>query len=122
MTASLDRGTAVIIEWTDADEVTDTTVQCSDCDAVCCRLTVIVFPEDRVPRWMVEVDDHGLEVMAHGEDGWCVALDSERMCCSIYESRPESCRRFVMGAGYCREEREDYRNRFPPIPSVLVDR
>ena len=42
------------IEWTDPDELIDPKVQCSDCDAVCCRLTVIVFPEDQVPRWMVE--------------------------------------------------------------------
>ena len=95
---------------------------CDRCDAVCCRLTVIVFPEDQVPRWMVETDNHGIEVMARGEDGWCIALDHQRMCCSIYESRPESCRRFVMGAGYCRLEREEYRNQCPPIPSVLVTR
>ncbi len=110
------------IEWTDPDELIDPKVQCGDCDAVCCRLTVIVFPEDQVPRWMVETDNHGIEVMARGEDGWCIALDHQRMCCSIYESRPESCRRFVMGAGYCRLEREEYRNQFPPIPSVLVTR
>lgn len=110
------------IEWRDDDEVIDPKVQCGNCDAVCCRLTVIVMPEDKVPRGYVAIDDHGLEVMARGEDGWCVALDSLNMCCSLYELRPEACRRFVMGAAYCRDEREAYRTRYPgSIPHVLID-
>ena len=108
------------IEWREDDELIDPAVRCENCDAVCCRLTVLVMPEDGVPRGLVAIDDHGLEVMARGEDGWCVALDQQRMCCSIYESRPDACRRFAMGAGYCRDEREEYRQRFPPIHSVLV--
>jgi Fe-S-cluster containining protein len=49
--------------------------------------------------------------MARGEDGWCVALDPLRMCCSIYDQRPGICRRFEMGGGYCRATRKDYQER-----------
>jgi Fe-S-cluster containining protein len=83
---------------------------CSRCDAVCCRLTVVVMPEDNVPGHLLERRD-GLTVMARDEEGWCVALDSSRMCCSIYESRPDVCRRFVMDGPYCRSVREDYSTR-----------
>lgn len=110
------------IEWRDDDEAIDPKVQCASCDAVCCRLTVIVMPEDKVPRGYVAIDDYGLEVMARGEDGWCVALDGVKMCCSIYDLRPEACRRFVMGAADCRDEREAYLTRYPgTIPHVLID-
>ena len=86
----------------------DPDVSCSSCDAVCCRLTVVVMPEDRVPRHLVERNAHGVEVMAHDEDGWCVAVDPLRMCCSIYEQRPAICRKFAMGSEYCRDERAAY--------------
>ncbi|MGE4072904.1 MAG: YkgJ family cysteine cluster protein [Lysobacterales bacterium] len=110
------------IEFRDDDELVDPTVHCSNCDAVCCRLTVFVMPEDPVPRAFVDVNEHGMEVMGRGEDGWCVALDQLRMCCSIYELRPDTCRRFTMGSGYCRDERAAYQKHYPgTIPSVLVD-
>lgn len=96
------------IEWHADDEVIDPQVTCSNCDAVCCRLLVMVMPDDIVPRNLVAVDDRGNEVMARGEDGWCVALDQKTMSCGVYAQRPESCRRFVMGAGYCRSERAAY--------------
>lgn len=92
------------------DERIDTAVACSDCDAVCCRLTVLVMPQDDVPRHLVERNEHGLEVMARGEDGWCVAVDQNRMCCSIYDRRPGVCRKFAMGSAYCRDERAQYRD------------
>ena len=86
----------------------DPDVSCSSCDAVCCRLTVVVMPADQVPRHLVERNEHGVEVMAHDEDGWCVAVDPLRMCCSIYEQRPAICRKFAMGSEYCRDERAAY--------------
>ena len=89
-------------------EGVDPDVSCSSCDAVCCRLTVVVMPEDQVPRHLVERNEHGVEVMAHDEDGWCVAVDPLRMCCSIYEQRPAICRKFAMGSEYCRDERAAY--------------
>ena len=89
--------------------IVDTEVSCTTCDAVCCRLTVVVMPEDDVPRHLVDRNPKGLETMARGEDGWCIAVDHTRMCCSIYDQRPGICRKFAMGSAYCRDERENYR-------------
>lgn len=90
----------------------DDRVSCGNCDAVCCRLTVVLMPEDDVPRHLVERNENGVEVMAHGEDGWCAAIDPLRMCCSIYGQRPAICRKFAMGSAYCRDEREAYRRHY----------
>lgn len=84
---------------------------CERCDAVCCRLTVVLQPEDRIPAHLTTHTDAGLHVMARDEEGWCVAIDSARMCCSIYDTRPEICRRFVMSGAYCRDVRADYLDR-----------
>jgi Fe-S-cluster containining protein len=84
---------------------------CARCDAVCCRLTVVVQPEDRTPQHLTEQTKAGLTVMARDTEGWCVAIDAARMCCSIYEARPDVCRRFVMAGPYCRDVREDYMDR-----------
>lgn len=95
-------------------------VECSACDAVCCRLTVVLLPGDNVPEHLTDVTDAGLPVMARDEDGWCVAIESARMCCSIYELRPAICRKFVMGGPYCRDVREEYATHYPrEIPLVL---
>ena len=84
---------------------------CDRCDAVCCRLTVVLMPEDRVPARFTTRNAHGVEVMARDEEGWCVAVDSARMCCSIYEQRPAICRKFAMGGPACREVHADYADR-----------
>lgn len=89
----------------------DRTVQCSACDAACCRLTVVLMPGDDVPERLTTHTEAGLHVMDRDEDGWCVAVDSARMCCSIYEDRPAVCRKFAMGGPYCRAERADYAER-----------
>ena len=82
--------------------------QCDRCDAVCCRLTVVLMPQDDVPAHWTTRNAHGVEVMARDEEGWCVAIDQARMCCSIYEQRPMICRKFEMGGLYCREVRKEY--------------
>lgn len=93
---------------------------CSRCDAVCCRLTVVVQPEDGIAEHLTE-QLRGLRVMARDEEGWCVAMDASRMCCSIYDARPDVCRRFSMGGPHCEAVREDYaRDRYPIIPSTLL--
>lgn len=84
---------------------------CERCDAVCCRLTVVLQPEDRMPAHLTTRTEAGLDVMARDAEGWCVALDAARMCCSIYDTRPQVCRRFVMSGPYCREIRADYSDR-----------
>lgn len=81
---------------------------CDDCDAVCCRLTVVLMPEDDVPEHLTARTAAGLTVMARDEGGWCVAVDGARMCCSIYAQRPSICRKFAMGGPYCLAERADY--------------
>lgn len=81
---------------------------CSTCEAVCCRLTVVLQPEDHVPDHLTTYSPEGLHVMKRGEDGWCVALNSVRMNCGIYETRPSVCRRFVMNGPYCRAIRAEY--------------
>lgn len=83
-------------------------VQCSQCEAVCCRLTVVVEAEDGIDPALTSVTGTGLRVMARAGDGWCVALDRERMQCSIYAARPDACRRFHMAGPYCRAIREDF--------------
>ena len=98
----------------------DRTVQCSACDAACCRLTVVLMPGDDVPERFTTHTDAGLHVMDRDEDGWCVAVDSARMCCSIYETRPAICRKFAMGGPYCREIRADLADRYArEIPLTL---
>ncbi|HEU0305665.1 MAG TPA: YkgJ family cysteine cluster protein [Lysobacter sp.] len=95
-------------------------VDCDHCDAVCCRLTVVLLPDDRVAEHLTTYTEAGLHVMARDEDGWCVAVDSSRMCCSIYESRPEICRKFSMAGPYCLDVRADYADRRARgIPLVL---
>ncbi len=84
---------------------------CARCDAVCCRLTVVLQPEDRIPAHLTTHTPAGLEVMARDEEGWCVAVDAAHMRCSIYDTRPRVCRRFTMAGPYCREIRSDYRDR-----------
>ena len=98
----------------------DRTVQCSACDAACCRLTVVLMPGDNVPERLTTHTEAGLHVMDRDEDGWCVAVDSARMCCSIYETRPAICRKFAMGGPYCREIRADLADRYArEIPLTL---
>ena len=105
--------------WYEDDEGIDPNVHCSRCDAVCCRLTVMVLPEDRVPRALVALDDYGSEVMGRSEDGWCIALDHQRMRCTIYDLRPSACRDFAMGDASCRDERKAYLSHYPSIPLIL---
>jgi Fe-S-cluster containining protein len=89
-------------------ESVDPSVHCNTCEAVCCRLTVYLMPDDAVPAWLSVHDEHGMEQMAKGDDGWCVALDRNSMRCTIYEQRPGVCRKFAMGGPYCRDERDTW--------------
>lgn len=92
------------IHVADDDDI-DPSVQCDRCEALCCRLTVLVMPDDPVPDYYVDHNEYGMEKMRQLDDGWCAALDRERMCCSIYALRPQICRDFDMGGFGCREER-----------------
>ncbi|MDX2298218.1 MAG: YkgJ family cysteine cluster protein [Xanthomonadaceae bacterium] len=83
----------------------DPHIRCDACAAVCCRMTVLLMPGDLPPARYVAEDRHGMAAMAKGDDGWCVALDRQNMCCSIYPQRPLICREFAMGGADCRDER-----------------
>ena len=108
----------------DSDSCTeriDAAVRCADCAAVCCRLTVVLLPGDSVPAWLTDSDEHGLEIMAKGDDGWCVALDRHSMRCTIYERRPQICAEFAMGGAYCRVERDAWFGKSATsLPSTVI--
>jgi uncharacterized protein len=93
---------------TDAAKSSGAGARCSSCEAVCCRLTVVLQPEDRVPAYLTTWSPEGMQVMRRGEEGWCVALNTKDMNCGIYESRPTVCRRFVMNGAYCKAIRAEY--------------
>ncbi|MEO6799220.1 MAG: YkgJ family cysteine cluster protein [Rhodanobacter sp.] len=90
------------------EQSVDPGVHCDTCEAVCCRLTVVLMPEDRVPGWLIDHDEHGLEILAKGEDGWCAAVDPHTFRCTIYENRPGICRKYAMGSPSCRDERKKW--------------
>ena len=98
----------------------DPSVRCDTCEAVCCRLTVVLMPEDHMPEWLIDHDTHGMETLAKGEDGWCAALDPLHMRCSIYEDRPTICRKYAMGSPSCRDERKKWYGHALPTPVVLT--
>jgi uncharacterized protein len=90
-------------------ESIDPLIDCDSCDAVCCRLTVWLMPDDRdVPEWLVTHDDAGHTFMAKDATGWCAAIDPVSFRCSIYEQRPQLCRNFCMGGPACRDERDKW--------------
>ncbi|OUS32449.1 zinc/iron-chelating domain-containing protein [Thalassotalea sp. 42_200_T64] len=82
-------------------------VTCSNCEACCCRLEVMIISDTGVPDEHVYVDACGGESMLRLSDGWCSALDRDTLKCSIYENRPWICREFEMGSYECRDERGD---------------
>ena len=91
-----------------AERESDAKITCTTCDALCCRLTVILGKEDSVPAHLTTHQAGGLRVMAKDQDGWCVALDGQKMNCRIYASRPAVCRSFAVGGPYCRAERDEH--------------
>lgn len=97
------------------------TIDCDSCQACCCQLQVILMPHDAPPPELVEVDEHGLDVMRRLDDGWCVALDRDTLRCSIYPVRPQVCRDFATGSRECRAERDEWRRAAQAIALRLLD-
>jgi len=58
-------------------------------------------PDDCVPADFV-VEREGALCMDQQADGSCVALDRATRLCTIYDSRPQTCRDFQRGASLCR--------------------
>jgi len=84
----------------------DGEVTCASCQAICCRLEVMLITDTGVPDRFIEMDKWGGMSMARLDDGWCAALDRDSMRCMIYENRPFICREYEMGGYECISERE----------------
>jgi Fe-S-cluster containining protein len=81
-------------------------ISCSNCQACCCRLEVMLMGEDEhVPADLTSRDSWGGWVMRRLADGWCAALDRQTMRCTIYELRPLICRDYPAGGSDCVEQR-----------------
>lgn len=80
-------------------------VSCSNCEACCCQLEVILDDDRGIPPAYTAVDSWGGLVMRRLEDGWCAALDRRTLRCTIYNRRPQNCRDFETGSYECLEER-----------------
>lgn len=74
---------------------------CAGCGR-CCHLVVELRPGDRVPEAFV-VEHDGVPCMDQRGDGACVALDPLTQLCTLYESRPQTCREFNRGETLCRQ-------------------
>jgi Fe-S-cluster containining protein len=80
-------------------------ISCSNCQACCCRLEVMIISDTGVPEDYIEYDQWGGQTMLRLQDGLCVAVDRETGMCTIYENRPWICREFEMGSYECLDER-----------------
>lgn len=100
-------------QWESMHEIDlpDPNVSCAKCEAICCRLEVILMGDDSVPAHLSIEDTWGGEVMRRLDDGWCAALDRNTMMCTIYERRPLVCGEYEMGGLACVEERTVYFHR-----------
>ena len=72
---------------------------CAGCGQ-CCHLVVELRPGDRVPEEFVATRD-GARCMDQQGDGACVALDPATRLCTIYASRPRTCRDLNRGDSIC---------------------
>ena len=81
-------------------------IACSNCQACCCKLEVIILSDTGVPEKHISRDQWGGEVMTRLDDGWCSALDRDSFMCTIYDNRPWICREFEMGSYECVAERQ----------------
>ncbi|MGS0675674.1 YkgJ family cysteine cluster protein [Shewanella sp. 0m-4] len=90
-----------------SDPVINTEITCSNCQACCCRLEVMIVTDTGVPDEHISVDEYGAETMLRLDDGWCSAVDRDTLMCTIYENRPWICRLFEMGSYECISERKD---------------
>lgn len=86
----------------------DAPVSCDACEAVCCRLEVLLIGDTGVPEEFIHTDEWGGMTMATSDDGWCAALNPESMRCRIYDRRPWVCREFQLGGAECVAERAAY--------------
>ena len=86
---------------------------CTKCGACCCfKWSWPVLRRDRsdatnIPKEMQREDYPLMKTI----DGRCVALKGEmgdKVCCKIYNDRPNSCRKFTPGSELCKEARKKF--------------
>ncbi len=89
-------------------------VRCTTCLALCCRLEVRLIEEDdfKVPQHLTKKTDSLYTVMKLSSDGFCSALDSQTMRCTIYNIRPSICREYEAGDYDCLNERKKLKQTF----------
>ena len=73
---------------------------CAGCGR-CCHLVVELRLGDDVPEAYVAKRE-GTRFLDQRGDGACVALDPDTMLCTIYDTRPQTCRDFNRGEALCR--------------------
>lgn len=74
---------------------------------------------DRVPAHLTSLV-HGQRVMARDPEGWCLAVDGARMCCSIYSTRPRVCRQLTMAGAECRQLRNAYAGQTAGVIPLII--
>jgi len=80
-------------------------ISCSNCQACCCRLEVLLITNTGVAEHYIDTNSWGATVMARLDDGWCAALNRDSFMCTIYDTRPLVCRDFEMAGPECIVER-----------------
>jgi hypothetical protein len=76
-------------------------ISCDTCAASCCRSEVWCLTDTGVPPHLTWRDPAGGTRMASLSDGWCAALDRDRLSCRIYPRRPRVCRELRVGGADC---------------------
>ena len=87
------------------NNITSSNITCSNCQACCCRLEVMIITDTGVPEHHIAYDEWGGQTMRRLDDGWCSALDRQTLMCTIYDKRPLICRDFEMASTECATER-----------------
>lgn len=96
------------IATSDVNPVPAEEISCSNCQACCCRLEVILISDTGVPERFITLDQWDGQVMLRLKDGFCAALDRQTYRCRIYENRPWVCREFATASAECITERDAY--------------
>lgn len=63
------------------------------CRAVCCSFVFALTKED-VKKGIIKWDPKRHYFIARDDDGYCPHLDRESLMCTIWEDRPERCRKY----------------------------
>lgn len=83
---------------------------CAGCGRCCHQVVELVAGVDVVPEaWVVEHE--GVRCLDQRGDGACVGLDAITQLCTIYDTRPQTCRDFERGSGLCLAVLERYARR-----------